>query len=182
MKQIVGLMLHSPESSWSVVSEALGQVINKHDASAFRSIADQLDAQPPVNTGANIAINCRDYQVEGDMATWKAQSEALQKISPRFASTFDGAELGCQAWGHTGTQPSKKLHAKGAAPILVIGTTGDPATPYEDAVSLADQLDSGQLLTWEATGTRLRQLRAWPLCHQGGRHLLAHRHHAPRRG
>ena len=152
MKQVVSVALYSPESSWDVLNEAFGQVVNQKDASAFRSIADQLDAQPPVNTGANIAINCRDYQVEGDMATWKAQSEALQKISPRFASTFDGAELGCQAWGHTGTQPSKKLHAKGAAPILVIGTTGDPATPYEDAVSLADQLDSGQLLTWEGNG------------------------------
>ena len=152
MKQVVSVMLYSTETSWSVLNEAFGQVVNQKDASAFRSIADQLDAQPPVNTGANIAINCRDYQVEGDMATWKAQSEALQKISPRFASTFDGAELGCQAWGHTGTQPSKKLHAKGAAPILVIGTTGDPATPYEDAVSLADQLDSGQLLTWEGNG------------------------------
>ncbi|MDR0180552.1 alpha/beta hydrolase [Actinomyces oris] len=152
MKQVVSVMLYSTETSWSVLNEAFGQVVNQKDASAFRSIADQLDAQPLVNTGANIAINCRDYQVEGDMATWKAQSEALQKISPRFASTFDGAELGCQAWGHTGTQPSKKLHAKGAAPILVIGTTGDPATPYEDAVSLADQLDSGQLLTWEGNG------------------------------
>ena len=44
------------------------------------------------------------------------------------------------------------LHAKGAAPILVIGTTGDPATPYEWAEALADQLDSGQLLTWEGNG------------------------------
>ena len=152
MKQVVSVALYSPESSWDVLNEAFGQVVNQKDASAFRAIADQLAAQPLVNTGANIAINCRDYQVEGDMATWKAQSEKVQKASPRFASTFDGAELGCQAWGHTNPQPSKKLHAKGAAPILVIGTTGDPATPYEDAVSLADQLDSGQLLTWEGNG------------------------------
>jgi len=152
MKQVVSVALYSPESSWDVLNEAFGQVVHQNDASAFRAIADQLAAQPLVNTGANIAINCRDYQVEGDMATWKAQSEKVQKASPRFASTFDGAELGCQAWGHTNPQPSKKLHAKGAAPILVIGTTGDPATPYEDAVSLADQLDSGQLLTWEGNG------------------------------
>ena len=152
MKQVVSVALYSPESSWDVLNEAFGQVVNQKDASAFRAIADRLEAQPLVNTGANIAINCRDYQVEGDMATWKAQSEKVQKASPRFASTFDGAELGCQAWGHTNPQPSKKLHAKGAAPILVIGTTGDPATPYEDAVSLADQLDSGQLLTWEGNG------------------------------
>jgi len=42
--------------------------------------------------------------------------------------------------------------AHGAAPILVVGTTGDPATPYAWSKSLAEQLDSGQLLTWEGNG------------------------------
>jgi hypothetical protein len=34
----------------------------------------------------------------------------------------------------------------------VIGTTGDPATPYHGAVALADQLESGVLLTYEGEG------------------------------
>ena len=152
MKRIVGFVLYFPESSWSAVSEALGQVINEHDASAFRAMADQIAAQPQVNAGANIGINCLDYRVEGDMATWTAQSKELERIAPRFATVTEAGDLGCQAWGHTGTQSSKALHAKGAAPILVIGTTGDPATPYEWAEALADQLDSGQLLTWEGNG------------------------------
>ncbi len=152
MKRIVGFVLYFPESSWSAVSEALGQVINEHDASAFRAMADQIAAQPQVNAGANIGINCLDYRVEGDMATWTAQSKELERIAPRFATVTEAGDLGCQAWGHTGTQPSKALHAKGATPILVIGTTGDPATPYEWAEALADQLDSGQLLTWEGNG------------------------------
>ena len=152
MKRIVGFVLYFPESSWSAVSEALGQVINEHDASAFRAMADEIAAQPQVNAGANIGINCLDYRVEGDMATWTAQSKELERIAPRFATVTEAGDLGCQAWGHTGTQPSKALHAKGAAPILVVGTTGDPATPYEWAEALADQLDSGQLLTWEGNG------------------------------
>ena len=40
----------------------------------------------------------------------------------------------------------------GAAPILVVGTTGDPATPYAWSQTLADQLESGRLLTWEGNG------------------------------
>lgn len=44
------------------------------------------------------------------------------------------------------------MPAKGAAPIVVIGTTRDPATPYESAVELADQLESGVLLTREGDG------------------------------
>ena len=152
MKRIVGFVLYFPENSWSAVSEALGQVINQHDASTFRAMADEIAAQPLANTGANIGINCLDYRVEGDMATWTAQSKELERIAPRFATVTEAGDLGCQAWGHTGTQPSKALHAKGAAPILVIGTTGDPATPYEWAEALADQLDSGQLLIWEGNG------------------------------
>ena len=152
MKRIVGFMLYFPESSWSAVSEALGQVINQHDASTFRAMADEIAAQPQVNTGAMMGTNCLDYRVEGNMATWTAQSKELERIAPRFATVSEAGDLSCQAWGHTGTQPSKALHAKGAAPILVIGTTGDPATPYEWAEALADQLDSGQLLTWEGNG------------------------------
>ena len=152
MKRIVGFMLYFPESSWSAVSEALGQVINQHDASTFRAMADEIAAQPQVNTGAMMGTNCLDYRVEGNMATWTAQSKELERIAPRFATVMEAGDLSCQAWGHTGTRPSKALHAKGAAPILVIGTTGDPATPYEWAEALADQLDSGQLLTWEGNG------------------------------
>ena len=47
---------------------------------------------------------------------------------------------------------SAAIHAKGAAPILVVGTTRDPATPYAWAQALADQLDSGRLLTFDGDG------------------------------
>ncbi len=45
---------------------------------------------------------------------------------------------------HTGTGVGP-----GAPPILVVGTTGDPVTPYKWAVSLAGELSGGVLLTWQ---------------------------------
>ena len=42
------------------------------------------------------------------------------------------------------------MTAAGAPPIVVIGTTGDPATPYAWAEALAEDLDSGVLVTHEA--------------------------------
>jgi TAP domain protein len=152
MKQVVGLYLYSSEIAWDTVNAALEQAINQHDASIFHKEIDRLVAQPQVNVGALNGINCLDYRVEGDMATWAAQSEELERIAPRFASIAEAGDLICQSWGHSGTQPPKALHAKGSAPILVIGTTGDPATPYEWSEALAEQLDSGQLLTWEGNG------------------------------
>ena len=47
------------------------------------------------------------------------------------------------------------MTAPGAAPILVVGTTGDLATPYEWAEALAGQMESAVLITHEAAATRL---------------------------
>jgi hypothetical protein len=46
----------------------------------------------------------------------------------------------------------ERIKAEGAAPVLVVGTTRDPATPYAWAVSLAHQLSSGRLLTYVGDG------------------------------
>jgi hypothetical protein len=42
--------------------------------------------------------------------------------------------------------------ATGAPPIVVVGTTGDPATPYEQTAKLAQLLGVGRVLTWEGEG------------------------------
>jgi hypothetical protein len=48
--------------------------------------------------------------------------------------------------------PLDSYAAKGAAPILVVGTTNDPATPYAWAQSLSKLLSSGVLLTYKGEG------------------------------
>ena len=66
----------------------------------------------------------------------------------------------CEVWT---AHPAHQLYltAQGAAPILVLGATGDPATPYEQAEWMADQLKSGVLLTWRGAGHS-----AWELGNQ----------------
>ncbi|MET9610168.1 alpha/beta hydrolase [Streptomyces sp. NPDC006512] len=59
----------------------------------------------------------------------------------------------CAQW--QAERPSRydgSYRAAGSAPILVLGTTGDPDTPYQDAVALARTLDNGRLLTFAAEG------------------------------
>lgn len=153
---IIGVLYQS--ESWYVLSEGLSQAMHEQDGSTLLAISDLLasrnsDGSYSGNGDEVInAINCLDYPVEGDAATWAEEATALESASPTFGADLGYSDLFCQAWGHTSTRQRGEIHADGAAPILVIGTTGDPATPYPWAQALADQLSSGQLLTWDGEG------------------------------
>ncbi|UBU17472.1 alpha/beta hydrolase [Nonomuraea gerenzanensis] len=73
--------------------------------------------------------------------------EALMAIN-----CVDHPENPCPHWPVKGTRYPKKVQAKGSPPIVVVGTTRDPATPYKLAQSLAGQLAHGVLLTNDADG------------------------------
>ncbi|MGC5223828.1 alpha/beta hydrolase [Micromonospora sp. DT81.3] len=92
------------------------------------------------------AYNCMDYPVD-----WTAEDEAaaeaiLEDEAPTIAPYWN-LSGNCGPWPYPPTGTRGPIAAAGAAPILVIGTTNDPATPYEWAVALAGQLDSGVLVT-----------------------------------
>ena len=144
--------LSSSEQAWPPLTSALDQAINHHDGSAFAVKEEQDSSLKDDSGGAFQAVTCLDYSVEGDTATWAAQYEEAKRVAPIFGNTSVGMDLVCSVWGHNGTRKPTQIHAHGAAPILVVGTTGDPATPYAWSKSLAEQLDSGQLLTWEGNG------------------------------
>ena len=60
--------------------------------------------------------------------------------------------LPCSFWPAPPVGRVGPIHAPGAPPILVLGTTGDPATPYTSAQALARELDTGHLLTYVGEG------------------------------
>ncbi|MBM9505318.1 alpha/beta hydrolase [Actinacidiphila acididurans] len=102
---------------------------------------------------ANAAVNCLDLppalhtpaDVERALPSFRA-------ASPHFGTTLAWSSLVCGYWPVPATGRPQRIAAKGAAPILVVGTTRDPATPYAWAVSLAHQLSSGHLLTYVGDG------------------------------
>ena len=144
--------LYTTEQNWEPLNKALDQAINHRDGSAFVASEEQDTSSKDGGGGAFQAVTCLDYPVEGDKTTWAAQYEQAKREAPVFADSAVGMDLVCSVWGHNGTRKPTQIHARGAAPILVVGTTGDPATPYAWSKSLAEQLDSGQLLTWEGNG------------------------------
>jgi len=73
------------------------------------------------------------------------EAEAIA-VAPRFGAFIVNNSLPCSVWPVPPVAAPGRLAAKGAAPILVIGTTDDPATPLAQARSLAGALQHGKLL------------------------------------
>ena len=153
---IIGVLYQ--DEAWSVLDQALDLAMNENDGSTLLAISDLFASRNDDGTydgnGDEVitAINCLDYPVEGDQVLWDEQAVQLEEASPTFGEDLAYSDLACQAWGHESTRERAEIHASGAAPILVVGTTGDPATPYKWAQSLADQLDDASLVTWEGNG------------------------------
>jgi len=102
---------------------------------------------------ANVAINCLDSGTAGTaLSDVEKQAAAYQSAAPIFGDSTRWAALACHDWPVTAEFPPPKLTAVGAAPIVVVGTTRDPATPYAWAKELASTLASGVLLTRDGDG------------------------------
>ncbi|MFB7299443.1 alpha/beta hydrolase [Streptomyces rubiginosohelvolus] len=110
------------------------------------------DLTPDDNEGAALtAVNCLDVPHPRDLdAYWDALPRA-EKAAGVYGTAGVTAELTCRGWPSGGRTPHR-VDADGVVPVLVVGTTGDPSTPYEEAVSLADQFPGGMLLTYEGMG------------------------------
>ncbi len=93
------------------------------------------------------AVNCLDRPDNAGPAQVQSQLSEFTKASPVFGSALAWSSLPCADWPVPATGKPGPITAPGAPPILVVGTTRDPATPYRWAQSLARQLQSGVLLT-----------------------------------
>ncbi|MFG2983261.1 alpha/beta hydrolase [Streptomyces sp. NPDC048258] len=145
------------ESAWPQLREALTEAMNG-DGAGLLSLADSYYEREPDGKYANLmfanaAVNCLDQPpaFTGPDAV-QAALPSFEKASPVFGAGLAWASLNCAYWPVKATGTAKPLTAKGAAPILVVGTTRDPATPYKWAQALAGQLDSGTLLTYDGDG------------------------------
>lgn len=146
------------DAYWMLLTSALDAAMHQQDGSQLLLLADLSAEREPDgsyltnSTEANIAINCADYPVEGDMEQWSEQAEELEEISPTFGTALAFSDVTCAAWPYESTTERAPVSAAGADPIVVIGTTGDPATPYEWSEQLAEQLESGVLVTYKGEG------------------------------
>ena len=83
------------------------------------------------------------------MIDWNATTSA---VAPTFGPQMSYGGTSCNEWPYQATRVREPILAAGSAPILVVGTTNDPATPYQWSVNLAGQLENGHLVTYHGEG------------------------------
>lgn len=150
--------LYAPVPYWRSLNTSLDQAINQGDGTGLLLLADAGNSRNPDGTfdgnssEAFMAINCLDYPVEGTMEDWRAAAAEMKETYPVFGDAIAYSEVTCSNWPYQSQRVREPITAAGSEPIVVIGTTRDPATPYEWSVSLADQLENGHLITFDGDG------------------------------
>lgn len=142
---------------WELLTQELSLAL-KGDPSLMLKLFDayttrKADGSYADNSFESIAaVRCLDSTQPSSLAQVEKSIPEFEKISPAFGRSMAWGALGCSNWPLKSDNKQIPISAKGAPPIVVVGTTRDPATPYEWAQSLAKQLATGVLVTREGDG------------------------------
>lgn len=132
---------------WPFLEEALDEA-DGGDGALLMALSDSLNGRDESGRynnlqAANAAINCVDDKQRFTVEQVKERLPEFREASPVFGDYLGWGLLGCSQWPVPGTWDHPEVSAPGAPPILVIGTTGDPATPFEGTAAMAKALGEG---------------------------------------
>lgn len=143
---------------WPSLSQGFAEAL-KGDGTTLLALADVYNDRSDDGTylsntiESNIAISCMDSRASSDEEAMRSNNRRLLSASKMLGRYWQFGALTCEQWPFPAVSKPNSFSAKGTDRILVIGTTGDPATPYWQAVSLANQvLSNAQLVTFNGEG------------------------------
>lgn len=141
--------------SWPQLTRAMEDAL-AGDGSGLVRLTDQYlerngDGSYPNLLEANSAVNYVDETCPHDPLAYRQFAIDWAKDAPHFGASAASAALTCAYWPAK-PDPLTAPKAHGSAPIVVIATTNDPATPYEWGVALSNQLESAVLVTNRGEG------------------------------
>lgn len=144
------------KSYWPILATALEQA-KAGDGSLMLVISDPFRGRKPNGSYSNLqdaytANTCLDYPAPRDIATYTGWAGKLTAAAPHFAEMIAYNDLTCAFWSVPAQGRPHAVSAPDAPPIVIVGTTGDPATPYAWSKALAGQLESSVLVTREGEG------------------------------
>ncbi|WP_405902812.1 alpha/beta hydrolase [Streptomyces sp. NBC_00656] len=142
----IAAALYSKET-WPLLEQGVDEADGGNGA-LLLALADSLngrseDGRYDNSAAANTAINCADSKERFTLDETKEKLPAFHDASPVFGDYLGWGLMACTGWPVAGAWDTPDVSAKGAAPVLVIGNTGDPATPYAGAKAMAEELGEG---------------------------------------
>lgn len=147
--------LYNVNLGWPRLKSALTD-LDRGDGRAmlqlFDLYADRSAAGDYRNTSdANAAVNCTDLPNSTNIADYDAVAKRLDGVAPHFGAFAAYSTVVCAFWPSAGPVP-KAVRAATSAPIMILGTTDDPATPFVWAESLHRQLVTSRLVRFQSDG------------------------------
>jgi hypothetical protein len=140
------------ETLWDELEEALADAQDGRRLRAARALRPVLREEPDGTYDNSLeafqTISCMDTEERLTVEEDDATADEFIAAAPRFAPATTGSYF-CTFFPET-DDPRVDITGVGAGPILVVGTTGDPATPLSSTENMADALEEGVLLVVEA--------------------------------
>ncbi|MGP3968038.1 alpha/beta hydrolase [Streptomyces sp. 6N223] len=137
---------------WPYLSQGLDDALPEEDedpdGTILLALSDAMNGRNPDGTYTTLqssltAISCADSSQRYDADDARRALRTFREVSPVFGPPMAWGLLNCAHWPVTGAGPHPEVGAEGAPPILLIGTTGDPATPYEGTRRMKQALGPG---------------------------------------
>ena len=94
-------------------------------------------------------ISCADTPDRPTVDEVDAEAVRYREVAPTLIPEDSLGGYFCTFFPES-TDPRVTITGAGAGPIVVIGTTGDPATPFDSTVRMSDTLEDGRLIIVEA--------------------------------
>ncbi len=157
----IAFLYGDEKTTWPILRLAFSAGVEEKTGDRFLMGADAYNGRDEKGhyssqEDAHTAISCADGAAPAPSPERIQQVLAkLKEQAPMFSkdtAAEDFAVASCAAWPFHTAETPHTVRAEGSAPILVIGTTGDPATPYAAAESLAKGFAHATLLTREGEG------------------------------
>lgn len=144
---------------WPTLRRGLREAANG-DGTTLQLLAQLANDQiGPDRYGSNIAsafyaIGCWDYPATPGIAGLRAAARAWSAKSPvpEMAKAMSWGNAPCSTWFEHSPIAPAPITSTTTSPILIIGTTFDPATPYKWSTALSRQLPTSRLLTHRGDG------------------------------
>jgi pimeloyl-ACP methyl ester carboxylesterase len=155
--------LYAPSADWVLLEYGLAAALEGDGSVLLDMIDDRTDrSEGRYTSNLNevfFAVSCLDRPALGGVEHAEELAAAWEAEAPVFGPVLAWGTLPCWRWPMdpvtvAGADPRSRepVRAPGTAPILVVSTRYDPATPYQWGVQVADELESGHLLTYEGDG------------------------------